>query len=140
MRMRGFVAPRVQRALQAATRCALPFRLGGQPVAVSRDATQPFAVFDGLEPAHGGDRTFGMIEVRMIPEGRRGVTREFEEKPIVPVAHRKYTEQEIVDRHPMRRPLLIAAPIASHHKLTAWNPDQGRFYDWFRQTILTPGC
>jgi hypothetical protein len=61
-----------------------------------------------------------------------------QEKPIVPVAHWKHAEQEILNPDAMHGPFLIAALVASHQEVSPRDLDTRRLCGKFRQSILTP--
>src|SRR4026207_753495 len=82
---------------------------------------EPSAIFLGFKPAHRRHGLIWMIEVGILPIGRRGMPGRAQEGAIAAMANRNLRHEEAVYPHTMDGLLLVAALLATHKERAAGN-------------------
>ncbi len=117
-RLGRLVAPRVEAAFAAAARGVLPLGFRGQAITPPAHRAQPLAILRGLRPAHRHHRLVRLIQVRIIPAGRRRVTRGLQEESEIAVPHLIDRHLESIHPHTVDRPLRLLAVLRTHQERT----------------------
>src|ERR1022692_1297256 len=115
-RLRRLVAPGKIVLLEIAASGALPFGFGGKTVGAAGLGGEPVAVTVGVEPGDAGDGLLGMIEILVVPEGRRVRGRGVHEERVFGVGDLSGGEEESVNPNAVDGAFAILTGSGAHEE------------------------
>jgi hypothetical protein len=116
--VRQLISPGILLSLHATTRRPFPFGFRGETIRCPAHFAQPLTVCGGFKPTDGHHGLMGMVEARIIPTLREGMSHRPQEARIFPISDRVLAEGESTHPYPVHRPLIFPTDFTAHQKRT----------------------
>src|SRR5688572_21430183 len=130
-RRRRLISPGILRVVSSTPTRLLPLRFGGQPEGLSKFFGSPFAVGDGVEPAHAHRRLIRLRKFRAGPSFRLRMAASFEKCLVIAASDGRRPDAKRADEDAVTRTLPGIAPFGPH-------PEPARGYEDHNESWTSP--